>query len=170
MNPENPFSFKGQDRNEPAVRASHLRCREIQAPVAACLIRAFGAVLGPEKALEVATAAVQADALTAGRNAAELYGGNDVAALAWLVREIWAEDGAMTLHFLRETERDLYFDVTRCRYAETYERMGMRELGFCLSCSRDEPFARGFNPRLKLHRTQTIMEGASSCDFRFTLD
>jgi hypothetical protein len=26
----------------------------------------------------------------------------------------------------------------------------------------------GFNPDLKLTRTQTVMEGASHCDFRFT--
>ena len=27
---------------------------------------------------------------------------------------------------------------------------------------------RGFNPDLKLTRTQTIMQGASHCDFRFS--
>jgi L-2-amino-thiazoline-4-carboxylic acid hydrolase len=26
----------------------------------------------------------------------------------------------------------------------------------------------GFSPNLKLTRTQTVMEGASHCDFRFT--
>jgi hypothetical protein len=51
-----------------------------------------------------------------------------------------------------------------------YEREGMKELGFCLSCSRDEPFTKGFNPRMKLLRTRTIMEGASHCDFRFVLE
>jgi hypothetical protein len=51
-----------------------------------------------------------------------------------------------------------------------YERLGMKELGFCLSCSRDEAFARGFNPRLRLARSQTIMQGAPFCDFHFTLE
>lgn len=170
MNFEILFDLRDRAPREPTARPSHLQCREIQAPVAACLIRAFSSVLGPEEALEVASAAIQADARTAGRYAAELYGRNDMAALAWLVREVWAEDEAMALRFLLETERDLYFDVSRCRYAELYERMGMRDLGFCLSCGRDEPFARGFNPRLKLDRTQTIMQGASACDFRFTLE
>ena len=34
---------------------------------------------------------------------------------------------------------------------------------------RDEPFARGFNPQLRLERTKTIMEGADHCDFRYYL-
>ncbi len=62
------------------------------------------------------------------------------------------------------------FDVTRCRYAELYEKAEMKELGFCLSCCRDELFTKGFNPRMKLLRTQTIMQGSSLCDFRFILE
>jgi hypothetical protein len=46
----------------------------------------------------------------------------------------------------------------------------MKEFGYCLSCSRDAVFAEGFNPRLKLQRIQTIMEGAPHCDFRFSLE
>jgi hypothetical protein len=93
-----------------------------------------------------------------------------MAALARVVREEWAEDDAMTLRFLAETDRVLSFDVIRCRYAEMYEAMGIRELGFCLSCNHDGSFAMGFNPRMKLVRTQTIMRGAPFCDFRFSLE
>jgi hypothetical protein len=28
----------------------------------------------------------------------------------------------------------------------------------------------GFNPKIKLERTQTIMEGSDHCDFRYTLE
>lgn len=159
-----------QDHNEAAPQLSHLDRRALQAPVAACLIRAFAGVLGRDQAIEIATAAIQADARMAGKCLAEHYGANSMAVLARIVREIWAENGAMTVRFLEETELSLCFDVTRCRYAELYEGMGMKELGFCLSCSRDEPFARGFNLRLKMLRIQTIMQGAPFCDFRFTLD
>ncbi len=31
----------------------------------------------------------------------------------------------------------------------------------------DEAFVEGFSPELELHRTQTIMEGAALCDFRY---
>jgi hypothetical protein len=149
---------------------SHLLRREIQAPIAAALIREFGRTLGTDRAMEIAAAAVSSDAEAAGREAAARQGGGSLAGLERLVREVWSAGDAMTVRFLEGTERRLSFDVTRCAYADLYDRLGMRELGFCLSCSRDEPFARGFNPRLRLVRTQTIMQGASSCDFRFSFE
>ena len=69
-----------------------------------------------------------------------------------------------------ETDRKLSFNVTRCAYAEMYGRLGLKEFGTCLSCRRDASFAEGFNPGLKLQRTQTIMEGAPFCDFRFSFE
>jgi hypothetical protein len=153
----------------PGGISQHLR-REIQAPIAACLIREFAGVLGLHRALEVATAAIQANATLAGRAMAQRYGGYSLGDLARVVKEVWTEDEALTLHIREETEARLSFDVTRCRYVELYERLGMKDLGFCLSCSQDQAFARGFNPRIKLVRTQTIMGGAPFCDFRFTLE
>ncbi len=58
-------------------------------------------------------------------------------------------------------------DVTRCRYAEFYKELGEPELGFLLVCSQDFTFAEGFGPDIELARTQTIMRGASHCDFRY---
>lgn len=34
--------------------------------------------------------------------------------------------------------------------------------------NRDHAMIDGFNPAIKLTRTQTVMEGATHCDFRFT--
>ena len=45
--------------------------------------------------------------------------------------------------------------------------VGAPPLGFLLVCSLDFPFAEGFGPDMKLTRTQTIMQGASHCDFRY---
>jgi L-2-amino-thiazoline-4-carboxylic acid hydrolase len=59
------------------------------------------------------------------------------------------------------------FISTRCRYAEMYRAMGLAELGALLSCNRDGAFCEGYDPRLKLERTQTLMGGASHCDFRY---
>lgn len=68
---------------------------------------------------------------------------------------------------IKETDSELFFDVTYCGYALTYEKMGIKEMGSVLSCTRDFSFISGFNPRIELKRTQTIMEGAKFCDFRF---
>jgi len=61
---------------------------------------------------------------------------------------------------VREQSQDTYeIDVTRCRYAEFYKELGEPELGFLPVCSR--------SPDVKLGLTQTIMQGASHCDFRY---
>jgi hypothetical protein len=146
---------------------SHLQIRAIQAPIAACLIKEFAKTVGFEKALEVATVAIRSDALTAGERMAENLGSNTLKDLARLVRELWSKDDAMTVEFLVETEQNLHFNVTRCEYAELYRKLGFLELGYCLSCSRDDPFVKGFNSQIRLVRTQTIMQGAAYCDFRF---
>lgn len=65
------------------------------------------------------------------------------------------------------TEKSYVFDVVRCRYSEMYVEMGLGEIGHLLSCQRDGTFCQGYDPRLKLTRTQTIMQGASHCDFRY---
>jgi hypothetical protein len=69
---------------------------------------------------------------------------------------------------VRAQSQDAYeIDVTGCRYAQFYKELGEPELGFLLVCSLDFPFAEGFGADVELTRTQTIMQGASHCDFRY---
>jgi hypothetical protein len=153
--------------NKQPFEISHLRLRGIQAPIAVCLIKEFANSVGFEKALEIATAAIQSDAMVAGKAMAEKLGSNTLKDMARLVREVWSKDDAMNVKFLEETDRNLSFNVTRCGYAELYQNMGILEFGYRLSCCRDEPFIQGFNPQIRLLRTQTIMQGAPYCDFRY---
>jgi hypothetical protein len=156
------------DFPNPAI--NNLQRREIQAAFFAYLIQGFIKELGFYKAMEVASAAIREDAMDSGRRMAGKYGGNGTAELLRMVREVWAEGDAVEFDILEETELKLGFNVTRCGYVELYERLGMKEFGFCLSCNRDDALLLGFNPRMKLIRTQTIMQGAPVCDFRISVE
>jgi hypothetical protein len=79
----------------------------------------------------------------------------------------WTAEDALQIEVVKSTDREFDFNVTRCRYAEMYRDMGLAELGAVLSCNRDGAFCEGYDPRLKLQRTQTLMGGASHCDFRY---
>jgi hypothetical protein len=48
-----------------------------------------------------------------------------------------------------------------------YRELGIPELGAILSCGRDAALVEGFNPGVQLTRTQTILQGAPCCDFRY---
>jgi hypothetical protein len=79
----------------------------------------------------------------------------------------YAQDGALD-YSIREQSRDEFaLDVTRCRYAEFYKALGEPQLGFLLVCTADFAVADGFGGDVHLTRTQTIMQGASHCDFRY---
>jgi len=83
------------------------------------------------------------------------------------IQKYWTAEDALTIETVARSETTFDFNVTRCRYAEMYREMGLAELGPLLSCNRDGAFCEGFDPHLKMTRTQTIMGGASHCDFRY---
>jgi hypothetical protein len=83
------------------------------------------------------------------------------------VMPLWTKGGALEIEVKEQSDTSFTFNVVKCRYAETYKAMGLGEIGHLLSCNRDGAFCEGYDPRLKLERTQTIMQGASHCDFKY---
>ena len=155
------------DKKESITEISHLLCREIQAPIVTALIKGFAREIGYNEALVIAKEVIREDAVLSGKSLAEKYSGNSLEDLLKIVEEVWAKDETMEIENIKINENELQFDVTYCGYAEMYERLGIKELGCLLSCSRDFPFMDGFNPEMELIRTKTIMEGAKYCDFRY---
>jgi L-2-amino-thiazoline-4-carboxylic acid hydrolase len=80
---------------------------------------------------------------------------------------LWRAGDALTVEVKEQTDKSYVYNVTRCRYAEMYREMGLGEIGHLLSCQRDGTFCEGYDKRLKLTRTQTLMQGASHCDFNY---
>lgn len=141
-----------------------LQRREIEAGVIAPLFRAFAAEVGEDRAREIVGGVIRELARQAGCAAAA--NGNDLAHLKQAV-EKWTEGGALELTVLRDDAEAFEFDVTRCRFAEMYTRLGLSDLGAVLSCARDAAMIDGFNPDIAFTRTQTILGGATHCDFRY---
>lgn len=143
--------------------------RVIEAQLAARLVEAFARELGRDRALEILRRSNEEQARQAGQELARRWEGKGLVGFA-RVLELWQEGGALELEVLQQDESHLRFNVTRCRYAEEYRRLGLDpELGYCLSCCRDAPLAQGFDPRIELIRTKTIMQGDELCDFHFQL-
>jgi hypothetical protein len=145
-----------------------LEQREIEARVVGPLVRAFEKEIGPERTLSIVSEVIRGLARESGADLARLLGEQTLEAFAQSL-DRWREHGALELDLLEQSPTRLAFNVTRCRYAEMYRALGLADLGASLSCQRDFTLAQGFNPAIELTRTQTIMEGASFCDFRFRL-
>ena len=144
-----------------------LERREIEARILAPILEALGQAFGKQAVLEITRRTIADIARRQGRELAEQLGRNDLGAYSESL-EPWTRNGAWELRVLNQSQTHLDFDVTRCRYAELYHQLGLAELGSILSCNRDASFIEGFNSAIHLDRTQTIMQGASHCDFQFS--
>ncbi len=81
----------------------------------------------------------------------------------------WDANNALEREMLHASADRLEYNITRCEYARMYQEMGLGEIGHLLSCNRDASFCIGYSKDMQLTRTQTIMEGAAFCDFRYRM-
>ena len=101
------------EKKGPEMRITHLKYREIQASIVSSLIHGFVREVGYEKTIEVVRKVINEDAIQSGKKLAEEWGEDTIAALAKIVKEVWAKDGAMEIEIIRENDNELSFDVMR---------------------------------------------------------
>lgn len=142
--------------------------REVEARVLTPILDALASEFGREAVLGVVRDAIIRIAHEQGAQLVETMGGNSLDAFADSL-QFWTKDDALEIELIAQDEQTFSFNVTRCRYAELYKSLGIPELGALLSCNRDNALIEGFNTDVALTRTQTIMEGAAFCDFRYRL-
>ncbi|PID44265.1 MAG: 2-amino-thiazoline-4-carboxylic acid hydrolase [Proteobacteria bacterium] len=142
--------------------------RAIEALALAPVIEAVAQRIGKKEALAILQEVNEKEAFERGKAIRNQKGHTGIPELVEDVAT-WGKGGTLEMEVLEQTEKTYHFNITRCPYYEKYHELGLAEFGVALSCCRDKPFARGFHPQLKLERSQTIMEGADYCDFRYTM-
>ncbi len=145
-----------------------LKRREIEARIVDPLLARFASEFGEERVRELAAEVVVDVARVQGAALAEVLGANDLTTFASSL-EAWTRGGALELDVIEQSSSRFAFNVTTCRYAEMYRDLGTPELGAIMSCNRDGTMVEGFNPEITFTRTQTIMGGATHCDFVYEL-
>ena len=148
------------------VSIGHLQRRKIEARVLIPFIEACRERFGEVRTRELVAATIRRLAADDGAKWAETYG-RGFASLRRVAEDVWAGGGSLDIDVVGHTDDRLDFNVTRCRYAEFFKDLGLADIGHLVHCDRDHAMVAGFNPDIELLRTQTLMEGASHCDFRF---
>jgi hypothetical protein len=160
------------DQDNPATQGEIgiLARRTIEAGIIKPIYEEMKAEIGDEKAKAILDSAIRKAAIAAGAAfAAKTPGGTSLRTFQDL-QSLWTQDDALTIEVTKATDTEFHYRVDRCRYAETYRAMGLGDIGHLLSCNRDGTFCTGYDPRITLKRTQTVMEGASHCDFQYSFD
>ena len=143
---------------------------KIQAQVLVPLVKTLRAELGEEKADVLVRKALGELFRKVGDKWWRSQGGNDVGKNMAAAFEGFAAGDALDYRVLEQSPERFEIDVTQCRYAQFFKQIGAPELGFLLVCSADFAMAQGYGAGVRLKRTQTLMQGASHCDFRYALD
>ncbi len=147
-----------------------LEQRRIEANIIKPIYEEMVSELGAERAKEILGAAIRKNAIAQGKAYADAQEAPTSLLGFHSLLPQWTANGALEVEMLEEGEAEVNYNVTRCQYSEMYREMGLAEIGHLLSCGRDGTFCTGYDPRIKLERTQTLMQGASHCDFRYRLE
>jgi L-2-amino-thiazoline-4-carboxylic acid hydrolase-like protein len=146
-----------------------LERRRIEAAILKHVYETLKASHGVEVAQRTIADAVRSSSIEQAKEFAARVGGKTSMQTFIDRQALWKAGGGMEMEVKEQTDQSYVFNVTRCRYAEMYREMGLGEIGHLLSCQRDATFCEGYDKRLRLARTQTIMQGASHCDFDYKL-
>jgi hypothetical protein len=142
---------------------------KIQAQVLVPLVKALQAELGAERANAIVRKALGELYRKLGEEWWRRQGARDLGEKMASAFEGFAAGHGLDYEVIEQAPDAFDVNVTGCRYAKFYNELGVPELGFLLICSSDFAMAEGFAADVQLTRTQTIMQGADHCDFRYVL-
>jgi hypothetical protein len=142
---------------------------KIQAQVLVPLVKALQAELGEERANAIVRKALGDQYRKYGEKWWRTRGARNFGEKMASAFDMFAAGDALDYEVVKQAPNAFEVNVTECRYAKFYNEIGAPELGFLLTCSADFSMTEGFGTDVQLTRTQTIMQGASHCDFRYVL-
>lgn len=156
----------GQEKTHISI----LEQRRVEAGIIKPIYETLEAELGTERTRELIAMAIRKAARESGRDLSdEIEGVTSLETFA-AVFERWKEGDAYDIDVLVQNAEHFDFNIKRCAYAEMYQEIGLGHIGGLLSCERDGALCEGYDPRIRMQRTQTVMQGASHCDFRFSYE
>ena len=142
---------------------------KLQAEVILPVLRAMRAEIGKEKADRIVGDSLR----TWARDLYHRIGDSKPGTPREKWDAVWAEDmrprigDAVDRDMLKDDGVVREYNITRCQYAEFFRALGEPELGGILLCDSDFHIADVGGASVEFKRTQTIMQGAAYCDFRY---
>src|ERR1700722_14162501 len=141
---------------------------KIQAQVLLPVMRALRAELGRDKADALVKGALRDWSKGIFSGIADGIEGSPrrkFAAMNTALADVTEREVTFDMH--RRDKEALEFDITSCRFAEFFKALGEPELGALLICATDIDIADAGGSEVSFDRAQTLMQGASCCNFRY---
>jgi hypothetical protein len=90
------------------------------------------------------------------------------AAMQGALNDVTARE--VTFDILRQDKEALEIDVTTCGFSDFFRALGEPELGALLVCQTDIDIAAAGEGEVHFDRSQTLMQGAPCCTFRYKFE
>jgi L-2-amino-thiazoline-4-carboxylic acid hydrolase len=105
-----------------------------------------------------------------GKESAEKFPKNDFATFAASRKQSHLTDFGIRVWdvtYIENSEKACEYKITACLFAKTFREAEASDIGYAYLCHSDYGFAEGFNPKIRLIRPRTLMQGNDCCHFRW---
>ncbi len=136
------------------------------------LLKALADDLGRERLVEMVKAASARTIEAAVRKQAPPAPGNTLQAFTadTLDPGNWLWTHVISLDVVEKTASALEVRVKRCLWAQTFREADAADFGYAVVCHPDFAAAPAFNPRMRMTRTKTLMQGDDHCNHRWVVE
>jgi hypothetical protein len=127
--------------------------------------------LGHQKLVEMLKKAASKAAAEGVRRQAGQLPANDLAAFTAPLRgasRFW--NHVLSLEIVEDTERAVEVRITECLWAAVFREAKAPAIGYACICHPDFAMAQAFNPKMKLARSKTLMQGHDCCNHRWVVE
>jgi len=127
--------------------------------------------IGREKFLEYLNAAGRKSGEIDAQDYAKKLGKNDFVSFTDELRKPdYMVNHILTYDVLKDTDKEFEVRIKECLWAKTFRKHGAEDIGKAMFCNRDFTTASAFNPKIKLIRDKTMMQGCDHCNHRWILE
>jgi hypothetical protein len=123
--------------------------------------------LGKEETLELIKQMATKFNLERGKKQAENSSDRSLKSYTRMFAEPKEWEGILRMEIVEDSESAFELKVSECIQAANYIDHDAADIGYANVCWGDYAWAEGFNPKIKLVRDKTLMEGHSCCNHRY---
>ena len=76
-------------------------------------------------------------------------------------------DHTTTITIIEDTDEAFEVRISECLWAKTFRDLNAPDIGYAYVCYGDFAMARANNPKIRLIRTKTLMQGHECCNHRY---
>lgn len=129
------------------------------------LVRALEEEMGKEKAIDFLKKTTTKRLTNYGKAQASRMPDNSFNTYVNQFREGY--ESTLTKEIVEDTEKAFELKVTECIWADTFLRAKAGDIGYAWVCWGDYAWAEAFNPKIKMIRDKTLMQGHDYCNHRY---